>query len=739
MKSVAKDRVGKSVVRSRRLLVVAPFTLAFLVGCASAPDGTGGGFAPTAEDALAATSGPSDGLADGFSTFLQVFTGENFDAQFQMGFAFNLGLVTDKVKGPTGAFANGSATLDMNTGDLTATLNNVPSTGNFDLWFVKNLSGGTVAPEATDQMLKVGKFSKTGNQRTLSVSLGADIAFDLDLLVVTKGGKTPDQSVVAVGDRTLFEKRLFRFRQGKGLDPVSGPVANNVETTDPLVARGAQLFFNETFGGNGRTCGSCHRAEQSLTINPDFIATLPQSDPLFVPETNPALAKLEDMQLLRGRGLILENLDGFEDPKHSFVMRGVQHTLSLNLTNGIANAANFFGFGGPPDARLGWSGDGGPGRSTLHEFTFGAIMQHLTKTLARKPGVDFRIPTQEELDALEAFQLFTGRQAPTDFTSQFLTDPHGENGRNLFLQTGCTSCHTDLQGFVDFSNQNFDTGVANLTADLPNDDGFGTPGDRTFNPPPLADAADTPPFFHNNAMPTIEDAVGFYFSPTFQASPSSFFIFPPNLPSADQADIAAFLRIVNAATNMAQVRKRVTYIQNVRSDGNTDILNIAIADANDAEIDLAAKDLNPDVQTQLAKIEKLLRTAQADTDANRPTAMKRIGKLLDTASAALFTTTPPGSGGSGGSGGVGGSGGKGGFGGSAGATGGTGVGGSGFGGFGGTIVVGEGGAAGAPDTGAGGTTAGSSSFGGTSTGSGGAPGGSGRSPGGRSGAAGAGG
>lgn len=699
MKSVAKNLVGNAVARSRRRLVVTPFTMAFLVGCASSPDGAGG-FAPTSKEALQATSAPADGLADGFNTFLDVFTAMNFDAQFPLGFAYNLGLVTDKVTGPTGALASGSATLDMNTGDVTATLNNVPTTGNFDLWFVKNLPGGTVAPEATDQMLKVGKFSKGGNSRTLQVALGADVAFDLDLIVVTKTGKTPDQSVVAVGDRTLFEKRLFRFRAGKGMDPVSGAIANNIETTDPLVARGAEIFFNETFGGNGRTCGTCHRAEQSLTISPEFIATLPQSDPLFVPETNPALAKLEDMQLLRSRGLILENLDGFADPKHKFVMRGVPHTLSLNLTNGIANAA----FGGPPDHRLGWSGDGGPGRSTLHDFTFGAIMQHFTKTLARKPGVDFRLPTQEELDALEAFQLFTGRQAPTDFVSQFLTDPHGENGRNLFERTGCTNCHTDLAGFADFSNTNFDTGVANLTPDLPDDDGFGNPGDRTFNPPPLADAADTPPFFHNNAMPTIEDAVGFYFSPTFQASPSSFFIFPPNLSSSDQADIAAFLRIVNASTNLTQVRKRVSYIQNVRSDGNTDLLTIAIADTNDAEADLAAKDLNADVQTQISKIESLLRTAQADTDANRPAEMKKIGNLIDKAAAALFTTTPPtgGTGGTGGSGGFG----TGGFGAGGVATGGTGFGGAGN-GFGGSAGVfdGEGGAAGA-DVGAGGSSAG---------------------------------
>jgi len=609
----------------------------FVAGCSAAS----GGADESSDSELgqvdeAVTTAPEDGLADAFNTFVSTFTSVDLDALFHIGYAFHPGLNTEKVIGPGGAVASGQATLDMNTGKVTATLNNVPTGGNFDLWLVKNVAGGTVAPESTDQMLKVGKFSKGGANRTLSVSLGTDVAFDLDLIVVTRAGKNPTESRVAVGDRTLFEKRLFRFRQGKGLDPVTGTLAKNVETTDPLVARGAQLFFNETFGGNGRTCGTCHRADDSLTIDPAFIAKLPQSDPLFVAENNPALAKLEDTKLLRTRGLILENLDGFDDPTHKFVMRGVPHTLSLGLTNGIQNAL----FSGqPPDHRLGWSGDGGPGRSTLHEFTFGAIMQHFTKTLARKPGVDFRVPTEEELDALEAFQLFTGRQKATDFQQIFPTDARAQNGQNLFFGTGCTFCHTDLQGFVD-SNVNFDTGVANLFSDLPGDDGFGTPGDHTFNVPPLAEAADTAPFFHNNAVNTIEDAVGFYFSPTFQASPSSFFIFN-QLSTEQQGDLAAFLRVVNSASNIDEVRKRVQYIKNVRSTGNTDLLSIAIADTRDARTVLSAKQLSVSVQKQLTDAETQLKTALKAQDKDRPTVMKKVLALLDKARAALFTTTPP--------------------------------------------------------------------------------------------------
>lgn len=72
----------------------------------------------------------------------------------------------------------------------------------------------------------------------------------------------------------------------------------------------------------------------------------------------------------------------------------------------------------------------------------------------------------------------------------------------------------------------FDTGVeglpdqpARLTGEkVPQDDGFGRPGDGTFNVPPLVEAADTGPLFHNNAIETIEGAVGFYNGAAFNNS-----------------------------------------------------------------------------------------------------------------------------------------------------------------------------------------------------------------------------
>ena len=36
---------------------------------------------------------------------------------------------------------------------------------------------------------------------------------------------------------------------------------------EDLIATGEALFFFETFDGNGRTCGTCHRALNNLTID----------------------------------------------------------------------------------------------------------------------------------------------------------------------------------------------------------------------------------------------------------------------------------------------------------------------------------------------------------------------------------------------------------------------------------------------------------------------------------------
>jgi cytochrome c peroxidase len=349
---------------------------------------------------------------------------------------------------------------------------------------------------------------------------------------------------------------------------------------DPLVEKGRRLFFAETFGGNGRTCGTCHRAERNFTIDAAFIRRLPKTDPLFVAETNPALAGLEHPALLRRLGLILENLDGFDQPG---VLRGVPHTLGLRFSSGSAA-------GVPLAGALGWSGDGAPGDGTLRQFAVGAVVQHFPKTLARRAGADFRVPTQDELDALLAFQLSLGRQAelkvdPQDPQALTFRDAAVAEGQRLFHAAparggstrSCAGCHSNAGATTRSGNGlNTDTGVRSLAnapacldPKVPGDGGFASEPARTarlcgrevifrgngqFNTPSLVEAADTPPFFHNNAAATIEDAVRFYASDVFDASPAGggrAFV----LDRAQVDQLAGFLRAINALDNIANARR----------------------------------------------------------------------------------------------------------------------------------------------------------------------------------------
>ncbi|HEX5007905.1 MAG TPA: hypothetical protein VFV70_12375 [Hyphomonadaceae bacterium] len=402
-------------------------------------------------------------------------------------------------------------------------------------------------------------------------------------------------------------------------DPSDGDAAR--------IARGRDLFFNETFSGNGRTCATCHRAEDNFGLSTAFIATLPQNDPLFVAETNPALRQgFEAPKQMRGAGLIVENLDGFDDLANKFVLRGVPHTLALKTSVTSRD--------GP---RTGWGGDGAPGDGALRGFSLGAVIQHFPKTLARVPGEDFRLPTDEELDALEAFMLSVGRQEDLKLPLA-LTDPTAQRGQTLFMDDRvgrCNICHFNAGANVNpavfggpAGNLNFNTGMVNMPnlpgtiiADPlpPPDDGFRIPGDGTFNTPPLVEAADTGPFFHNNAVVTIEAAVAAYSTPAFNNSPAGQTIRQTTgsgiaLDGAQVQAIAAFLRVINALEN---IRQSEAYLlgKGTAAANPADALRLAAFETGDAIEVLNAARLHPAAVTDLSQAKRLLeRSAPTEED-----------------------------------------------------------------------------------------------------------------------------
>ncbi len=388
-----------------------------------------------------------------------------------------------------------------------------------------------------------------------------------------------------------------------------------------LIEKGREIFFNETFAGNGRTCGTCHRAEENFALSPAFIATLPADDPLFVAETNPELAEgFENPVLMREFALILENQDGFDDLANNFNMRGVPHTLAQRTSIDSAQ--------GP---RTGWSGDGAPGDGSLRSFATGAVIQHFPKTLARVPGIDFRLPNDEELDALEAFQLSLGRQDELALPLS-LKGVVASRGQEIFLDNTlgkCNACHFNAGANGDPSifgaeagNLNFDTGVEDLPdqpADLtgervPPDDGLGTPGDNTFNTPPLVEAADTGPFFHNNAVETIEGAVAFYNGDAFNTSPAGQLLAGAtgsgiNLDGTQVVAVAAFMRVINALENIRSAVALLEESRRLKRGLARDRLELALAETEDAIAVLVGGGLHPEAVRHLTEAKRLTEKA----------------------------------------------------------------------------------------------------------------------------------
>jgi len=460
------------------------------------------------------------------------------------------------------------------------------------------------------------------------------VAAGLCLLLLAACSAAPEEEVQA-SEEVGQAQQALNFASASSIcsqDPrvVLGEVSQSV-------CVGAELFFRDEFGGNGRSCASCHPADNNYTIDPEFIASLPNSDPLFVAEQGGALTGLERPDLMRDFGLILENVDGADDPTVKFTMRSVPHCLSLSrsITPPVGTIA-------PPLERTGWSGDGAPNQGRLKDFQTGAIFQHYTKSLDRVENTDFIQATEDELTAIDDFLKTIGRSNELDLATVSLTDSGANTGRTTFIGSRCNACHRNAGANVASGvNNNFDTGVERVriatlnTQGIPFDGGFGggglasfnfdANGDGTldsfgngqFNTPPLIEAADTGPFFHTNAFETIEDAVAFYNTPAFNNSPAGLAGAPINLNATEVANIGRFLRVLNASFNAQMAIARVNALIPVIVDGKNqtrdlqqELARLALVEVQDALDVLSAKSgLNTAAQADLTSAKGFLQTA----------------------------------------------------------------------------------------------------------------------------------
>jgi hypothetical protein len=256
--------------------------------------------------------------------------------------------------------ARGLARINLLEGVIEVDATGLDADGTWEAWLVENRDGkgASALIDPDDGRIRLGTLACAGRRARLRVVLGPEAFehFEVDLVAITRAGQPAGEPAALFGLPRTFQRMYTRARQGRlgayaaALAPrasasarllseahADGIVVDPDVLVNALVAQGAQLFINETFNGNGRTCATCHPASNNFTIDPTYIATLPPTDPLFVAETNPALANLEVPAMLRSRALILENVDGFNHPG---VLRSVPHTLSLSTSISVPTCVN---------------------------------------------------------------------------------------------------------------------------------------------------------------------------------------------------------------------------------------------------------------------------------------------------------------------------------------------------------------------------------------------------------------
>jgi hypothetical protein len=278
----------------------------------------------------------------------------------------------------------GRVRLDAIDGVVSVDVSRLPASGGFDVWLIDDRAGegNSIEPDATDLYIRAGSLAAPadgGDVWTLKAELGGDAfrTFQVDQVAVTKAGEHPTEATVLRGGPDLFQRmytamrtpELFAVSDYVSAEtaperPVLGVATAQAARQSPLkpievdpdvvlnklIALGADVFINELFDGNGRTCETCHPFLNNITIDPSEIARRPDSDPIFLAEQNPAFAgppfPLDDPRVLRATALIGIPDDGLNLPS---IQRAVPHLFFVNGT-----------FGPPAPVVLPFAGQGAP-------------------------------------------------------------------------------------------------------------------------------------------------------------------------------------------------------------------------------------------------------------------------------------------------------------------------------------------------------------------------------------------
>ena len=372
-----------------------------------------------------------------------------------------------------------------------------------------------------------------------------------------------------------------RSRSGAALVVVGGTALSMVVSA--TTGNDGRLFRKETFGGNGRTCETCH-SRSTGTLSPGDVQALLQQDP-----TNPLFlhdglddgisgtSRIAEHATIRIVRPLPPNVRIAEDPSATSVvlLRGIPTTLN---TPALDPALMY-------DLRA----------PTLADQALGAIHDHAQNTVE---------PTEEQLGLIADFQRIDKRFFSSDALHDFALGgpapqlPPGntaseQRGRLMFVESEstpgstkgiCALCHA---GPMLNQTSRFNSGappgarIANIGVsernllNLPEytfliDDGFGNvqaakmsdlgipltnprpPGVPPpfvrhpaffagfFKIPSLWGVKKTAPYFHDNSVKTLEEVAAFYADMFAAGGPNG----PLQLTAQDKADMVAYLKLL---------------------------------------------------------------------------------------------------------------------------------------------------------------------------------------------------
>ena len=293
------------------------------------------------------------------------------------------------------------------------------------------------------------------------------------------------------------------------------------------VERGQRVFFKERFGGNDRTCGTCHQPAAGFSVTPEGVEALFQEDashPLF-------------------RAIDSDHGDGrtyFILREHAVFVVGLELHPSVRLADDPEKRVLQVRRAVPSVVNVALTGpyllDGRA--PTLPQQALGAIFTHMEPR---------RLPRLEELEAVARFQreflspphlaALLGPEPPDDpGFAQPLATVAARRGK-LDFDSSCSVCHSgpllhrppspavshflnvlvserNRPGFPIFHlvfAQPDGSEIDALTPDPGRAATTGSIGDlNSFEIPSLRGIKHTAPYFHDNSAASLEDVIQHY-------------------------------------------------------------------------------------------------------------------------------------------------------------------------------------------------------------------------------------